>query len=66
MESASQKNITNVMSFQLHVDTNIKHILNHFLLLEIMTIECTCITVKDLDLFTIETACKHIKVSVIL
>ena len=54
------------MSFQLHVEIDVKYISNHFLLLEIMTIECTCITVKDLDLFTIETACKHIKVSVIL
>ena len=66
MESASQKNITNVMSFQLHVDTNIKHILNHFPLLEVMTIDSICIRVKDLDLYIIETTCKLIKVTVTL
>ena len=64
MESASQKNISNVMSFQLHVDTSIKYILNHFPLLEIMTIESICIRVKDLDLYIIETTCKLIKVTV--
>ena len=31
-----------------------------------MLIESTCIRVKDLDLYIIETACKFIKVSVIL
>ena len=30
LESASQKNITDVMSFQLHVDIDIKYILNNF------------------------------------
>ena len=66
MESASQKDITDVMSFQLHVDIDIKYILNHFPLLEIMIIESTCIRVKDLDLYIIETACKFIKISLIL
>ena len=40
LESASQNNITNVMSIQLHVDIDIKNILN-LLLLEIMIIEST-------------------------
>ena len=33
VESASQENITYVMSFQLHVDIDIKYTLNHFWLL---------------------------------
>ena len=33
VESGSQKNIADVMSFQLHVDIDIKYILNHFPLL---------------------------------
>ena len=66
MESASQKGITDVMSFQLHVDMNIKYILNSFPLLEIMIIESTHLRVKDLDLYIIKTACKFNKVSVIL
>ena len=39
VESARQKDITDVMSFQLHVDIYIIYILNHFLLLQIMTID---------------------------
>ena len=62
MESASQKNITDEILFRLHIDINIKYILNHFLQLEIMTIESTCIRVKDLDLYIIETAFKFTKV----
>ena len=46
------------MSFQLHVDIDIKNILNHFSLLEIMIVESTCIRVKDQDLYITETACK--------
>ena len=65
-ESNSQKDITDVLSFQLHVDIEIKYILNHFLLLQIMIIESTCLRVKDLDLYIIETACKFIKISVTL
>ena len=68
MESATQKDITDVMPFQLHVDIYIyiKYILNHFPLLEIMIIQSTCLRVKDLDLYIIETACKFIKISLIL
>ena len=57
MELASQKDITDVMSFQLHVDVDMKYILNHFLLLEIMIIDSTHLTVKFLDLYNIDTAC---------
>ena len=60
MESSSQNDITDVMPFQLHVDIDIKYILNHFMLLEIMIIESTCLRVKDLGLYIIETACKFI------
>ena len=49
VKSASQKNITNVIWFQLHVDIDIKHIINKFPLLEIMIIESTCLRVKDLE-----------------
>ena len=35
VESARQKDITDVMSFQLHVDICIKYILNHLSLLEL-------------------------------
>ena len=44
----------------------IKYILNNFPLLEIMIIESTCLRVKDLDLYIVETAFKFIKNSVIL
>ena len=65
VESASQKDITNVMSIQLHVDIHIhfnfiKYILKPFPLLEIMVIESTCLRVKDLDLEIIETECKFL------
>ena len=50
------------MSFQLHVDVDVKHILNHFQLLEIMIIKSTCL---GLDLCFIETACKFLKITVI-
>ena len=69
MESASQKDITDVMSFQLHVEIVIKAIkdtLIHFQLLKIMIIESTCLKVKDLDLYIVETACKFIQLSPIL
>ena len=46
-----QKDITDVMSFQLHVDMYIKYILNHFQLLEIMIIKSTYLRVKDLVYF---------------
>ena len=36
---ASHKDVTYVMSVQLHVDVDITHNLNHFPLLEIMIIE---------------------------
>ena len=36
-----------------------KYIFNQFQFLEIMTIESTCIRVKDLDLYIIEAACKY-------
>ena len=49
VELASQKDITDVKSFKLHVDIDVKYILNHFPLLEIMIIESTGLTVKDLD-----------------
>ena len=62
----SQKDITNVMWFQLHVDVNIKYIANHFQLLDTMIIESTWLRVKELDLYILTTACKFIKVSVIL
>ena len=39
MESASQKDITDVMSLQLRADIYINYILNHFLILENMIIE---------------------------
>ena len=58
VESASQKNIIDVKSFQLHVEIDIKYILNHFSLLEIMIAESTCIRVKGQDLYITETACK--------
>ena len=48
MESASQKDVTDLMSFQLHVDIDIKYISSRFQLIEIMINESTCITVKDL------------------
>ena len=54
------------MSFTLHVDIGIKYILNHFQLSYIMTIETTCILVKDLDLYITETAYKFIKVSLVI
>ena len=54
------------MSFQLHVDIDKKCILNSFPLLETMTIESTCIKVKDLDLYIVETACKFIQFSLII
>ena len=63
MESGRQKDITNVMSFQLHVRIDIKDIkdiLIHFPLLKMMIIESTCLKVKDLDLYIVETACKFI------
>ena len=66
MESASQKDITDVMPFQLHADIDIKYILNHFLLLEIITIESTSLIAKDLDLYIVENTCKFVKISVIL
>ena len=68
VKSASQKDITDAMSFQLHVDiyVYITNILNHFQLLKIMVIEGTCIRVKDLDLYIIETECKFMKIFVIL
>ena len=57
------------MSFQLHVEIVIKAIkdtLIHFQLLKIMIIESTCLKVKDLDLYIVETACKFIQLSPIL
>ena len=65
-ESASQKDITDVMPFQYHVDIDIQYILNQFPLLEIMIFESTCLRVKDIDLYIMETACKFIKVNLIL
>ena len=44
----------------------IKDILEHFPLSEIMIIESTCLKVKDLDLYIIETAYKFIKINVVL
>ena len=44
----------------------IKDILEHFPLSEIMIIESTCLKVKHLDLYIIETDCKFINNSVIL
>ena len=44
----------------------IKDILEHFPLSEIMIIESTCLKVKDLDLYIIETECKFMKIFVIL
>ena len=41
VESVNQKDITNVMSFQLHADIDIKYILNHFQVLYIMIVEST-------------------------
>ena len=41
--SATQKDITDVMSFQLHSNIDIKYILNNFHLLKIMIIESTCL-----------------------
>ena len=66
MESARQKAITNVISFQLNVDIDIKDILIHFPLIEIMVIESTCLKVKYQDLYIIETEFKFIKNSQIL
>ena len=66
MKLASQKKNTDLMSLKLHVDIDKKCILNSFPLLETMTIESTCIKVKDLDLYIIDTACKFIKISVVL
>ena len=60
VESASQKKINDVMSFQLHVDIDTIYILNHFPLLEFMTIESTCTRVKDLDLYIIDTESRFI------
>ena len=54
------------MSFTLHVDIGIKYILKNFQLSYIMTIETTCILVKDLDLYITETAYKFIKVSLVI
>ena len=62
VESASQKKYywCNVISiacwyrYRIHV--------NHFPLLKIMIIDSTCIRVKDLDLYIIETAFKFTKV----
>ena len=65
LESASPKDNTDVISFQLHVDMDTKYIINSFLFLEIMIIESICLKVKDLDLYIIETACKFIKASLI-
>ena len=39
MESASQKDITDVMSFQLHVHIETKINFNHFPLIEIMIVK---------------------------
>ena len=50
----------------MYVDIDIKDILNQFPALEVMTIESICLDGKDLDLYIIETACKFIKVSLIL
>ena len=66
MESANQKDVTDVISFQFYVDISIKYILNLFSLSEIMVIGSTCLGVKDLDLYIIETACEFIKLGVIL
>ena len=57
MESARQKDVIDVMSFQLHVDININNLFIYFPLLKIMTIESNCLKVKNLDLYIIETAC---------
>ena len=66
MESANQKDVTDVISFQFYVDISIKYILNLFSLSEIMVIGSTCLGVKDLDLYIIEIACKLFKTNVIL
>ena len=62
VESANPKDITDIMSFQLHVDIHFKL----FPLLKTMIVESTCLRVKDLDLYIIETACISIKISLIL
>ena len=64
MESARQKDLTDVMSFRLYVNKDKKDILIHFPLLEIMIIEST--RQKDQDLYIKETACKFIKFCLIL
>ena len=69
MESARRKDITDVISTQLHVEIIIKgtgDISIHFKILKIMIIESTCLKVKDLDLYIVETACKFIQFSLIL
>lgn len=63
MESVCKKDITNVRSFQLHIDIDINLILNHFPLSDIMIIESTCQQVKELDLNIIKTACKLIRLA---
>ena len=45
VESVSKKDITDLMSFQLHVDIDIKYILSLFPLLEIKVVESTCLRV---------------------
>ena len=68
MESAREKYITDVMSIQLHVEIVIKEtedISIHFKILKIMIIESTCLKVKDLDLYIVETECKFIQFSLI-
>ena len=54
------------MSFQVDVYIDVKYILIHFYLLDIMIIESTWLRVKMLYLYIIRTACKLIKISVIL
>ena len=48
MELTSQKDITEIVSFQLHVDIDLKYNLNHFPLIESMIIEITCLSTRPI------------------
>ena len=54
------------MSFQLNVRTDIKDILIYFPSLKIIIIESTCLKVKYLDIYIVETECKFIQFSLLL
>ena len=63
MESTRQKDITDIMSYQLHVRIDIKDkddILIHFKIFKITIIKSTCLKVKDIDLYKKPLVTSHL------